>query len=47
MTVKMADCLTGKMALMRVRSAGGRMSVRGGAQRAVLMAVYSVRKMVK
>ena len=39
MTVRMADCLAGKMALMRVRSAGGRMAVRGAAQRAVLMAV--------
>ena len=43
----MADCLSGKMALMRVSLAGGHMAVKGAAQRASLMDVYWVRKMVK
>ena len=32
MPAKMADCLVGKMALMRASLAGGQMAVRGAAQ---------------
>ena len=46
MNAKMADCLVGKMALMRVSSAGGQLAVRGAVQRAGLMAMYWVHEMI-
>ena len=39
MPAKMADCLVGKMALMRASLAGGQMAVRGAAQWVSLMTV--------
>ena len=46
MTAKMADYFSGKMALMRVSTAGALMAVMGALLRVSLMAVYRLHGMV-